>query len=125
MVAAGEAPFDIVLNMEVIEHVASPPDFMIDCGAMVREGGIMICSTVNRTFKAFALAIVGAEYILRWLPRGTHQYAKFIKPAELSQYMQKAGLNIEEQIGMSLNPVNNNWSFSGDKSINYVTVGTR
>ena len=85
----------------------------------------MICSTINRTFKAFALAIIGAEYILRWLPRGTHQYEKFIKPAELSEYMQKAGLNIEEQIGMSLNPVNNNWTFSGDKSINYVTIGTR
>jgi len=87
LVASGETPFDIVLNMEVIEHVVSPADFMIDCGAMVREGGIMMCSTINRTLKAFALAIVGAEYILRWLPR--------------------------------------EWSFSGDKSINYVTIGTR
>ncbi len=125
MVEAGETPFDVVLNMEVIEHVANPPEFMKDCGAMVREGGIMICSTINRTFKAFALAIVGAEYILRWLPRGTHQYEKFIKPSELSQFMQKAGLQIETQIGMSLNPVNNNWTFSGDKSINYVTIGIR
>ncbi len=125
MVASGETPFDIVLNMEVIEHVANPPEFMKDCGAMVREGGIMICSTINRTFKAFALAIVGAEYILRWLPRGTHQYEKFIKPSELSQFIQNAGLNVNTQIGMSLNPVNNKWSFSGDKSINYVTIGTR
>jgi len=125
MVAAGEAPFDIVLNMEVIEHVVDPGAFMKDCGAMVREGGIMTCSTINRTFKAFALAIVGAEYILRWLPRGTHQYEKFIKPTELTQFMQNAGLTIQEQTGMSLNPVNNNWSFSGDKSINYVTIGTR
>jgi len=125
MVASGETPFDIVLNMEVIEHVANPPEFMKDCGAMVREGGIMICSTINRTFKAFALAIVGAEYILRWLPRGTHQYEKFIKPSELSQFIQNAGLNVNTQIGMSLNPVNNKWSFSGDKSINYVTISTR
>ena len=125
LVESGEAPFDIVLNMEVIEHVVSPPDFMKDCGAMTREGGIMICSTINRTFKAFALAIVGAEYVLRWLPKGTHQYEKFIKPTELSQFMQNAGLDIQEQIGMSLNPVNNKWSFSGDKSINYVTIGTR
>lgn len=125
MVAAKQPPFDIVLNMEVIEHVVDPESFMIDCGAMVREGGIMLCSTINRTFKAFALAILGAEYILRWLPRGTHQYEKFIKPSELSKFMQNAGLNIQDQIGMSLNPVNNNWRFSGDKSINYVTIGTR
>ena len=71
MVDAGETPYDAVLNMEVIEHVANPPEFMNDCGAMVREGGLMICSTINRTMKAFAFAIVGAEYVLRWLPRGT------------------------------------------------------
>ncbi|MEP1230641.1 MAG: bifunctional 2-polyprenyl-6-hydroxyphenol methylase/3-demethylubiquinol 3-O-methyltransferase UbiG [Litorimonas sp.] len=125
MVAAGETPFDVVLNMEVIEHVTNPAEFMKNCALMVRDGGIMTCSTINRTFKAFALAILGAEYVLRWLPRGTHQYEKFIKPAELSRFMQDAGLNIETQIGMSLNPVNNNWSFSEDKSINYVTIGTK
>ena len=72
----GDKHFDAVLNMEVIEHVANPPAFMADCGAMVREGGIMFCSTINRTLKAFAFAIVGAEYVLRWLPKGTHQYKK-------------------------------------------------
>jgi len=77
--ADGDAPFDAVLNMEVIEHVANPPEFMADCGAMVREGGLMFCSTINRTMKAFAFAIVGAEYVLRWLPKGTHQYNKFVK----------------------------------------------
>lgn len=125
LVESGEAPFDIVLNMEVIEHVANPPEFIKDCGAMVSEGGIMFCSTINRTLKAFALAIVGAEYILRWLPRGTHQYEKFIKPAELSRYIQDAGLKVDEQTGMSLNPLNNKWTFSNDTSINYVMIGTR
>ncbi len=125
MVKAQEAPYDVVLNMEVIEHVANPPEFMSDCGAMVKPNGIMLCSTINRTLKAFALAIVGAEYVLRWLPRGTHQYAKFVKPTEISRWMSDAGLNITEQIGMSLNPISNVWTLSGDKSINYVTVGTK
>jgi 2-polyprenyl-6-hydroxyphenyl methylase/3-demethylubiquinone-9 3-methyltransferase len=125
MVEAGEAPYDVVLNMEVIEHVANPPEFMADCGAMVRPGGIMLCSTINRTLKAFTLAIVGAEYVLRWLPRGTHQYAKLVKPVEITRWMSDAGLNITEQIGMSLNPITNVWTLSGDKSINYVTVGTK
>ena len=125
MVAAQEQRFDIVLNMEVIEHVVNPKDFMRDCAHMIKPDGIMLCSTINRSFKAFAFAIVGAEYILRWLPRGTHQYEKFIKPNELSRYMQSAGLQITEQIGMSLNPVNNVWRYSGDKSINYITIGVK
>ena len=131
MVENGEAPFDVVLNMEVIEHVANPPDFMADCAAMVSgpskgsSGGIMLCSTINRTMKAFAFAIVGAEYVLRWLPRGTHQYTKFVKPVELTRWMQTAGLQVDEQIGMNLNPITNVWTTSGDKSINYITVGTK
>lgn len=131
MVEAGEAPFDVVLNMEVIEHVANPPEFMADCAAMVKSptanksGGIMLCSTINRTLKAFAFAIVGAEYVLRWLPRGTHQYAKFVKPAELSRWMTDANVDVTEQIGMNLNPVTNVWTTSGDKSINYVTIGAK
>lgn len=131
MLTNKEPPFDVVLNMEVIEHVANPPDFMADCGAMVKQaandgpGGIMLCSTINRTLKAFAFAIVGAEYVLRWLPRGTHQYAKFVKPTELARWMSDAGLDVEAQFGMTLNPVTNVWTTSGDKSINYVTVGKR
>lgn len=132
MVEAGETPYDVVLNMEVIEHVANPPEFMADCGAMVRpagkgedRGGIMLCSTINRTLKAFAFAIVGAEYVLRWLPRGTHQYAKLVKPTELRLWMSEAGLDVTEQIGMSLNPITQVWTLSGDKSINYVTVGSK
>ncbi len=131
MVAQGEAPYDVVLNMEVIEHVANPSDFMADCAAMVKPaaqdspGGIMLCSTINRTLKAFAFAIVGAEYVLRWLPRGTHQYAKFVKPSELALWMTDAGLSVEEQTGMNLNPITNVWTTSGDKSINYITVGVK
>lgn len=125
LVAAGEKPFDVVLNMEVIEHVANPPDFMTDCGAMVKPGGIMLCSTINRTLKAFAFAIVGAEYVLRWLPRGTHQYDKLVKPMELKRWMNDAEVEVSKQVGMSLNPITQNWKLSDDMSINYVTVGKK
>jgi len=125
LVEASEAPFDVVLNMEVIEHVANPPDFMRDCGQMVKPGGIMLCSTINRTLKAFTFAILGAEYVLRWLPRGTHQYEKFIKPVQLKRWMTDADLDVSEQIGMSLNPFTQTWKLSEDMSINYVTVGKK
>ncbi len=125
LVESGEAPFDAVLNMEVIEHVANPPDFMADCAAMVRDCGIMICSTINRTMKAFFLAIVGAEYVLRWLPKGTHQYDKLVRPREIKNWLTRAGLTVEQQIGMSLNPINDRWSFSDDLSINYVTTAIK
>ena len=132
MVEAGEEPFDVVLNMEVIEHVADPARFIADCAAMVKPpagnrpegdqpGGIMLCSTINRTLKAFALAIVGAEYILRWLPRGTHQYEKLVKPSELDRYLRDAGLDVTGRTGMSLNPVNEVWRLTDDLGINYVT----
>ena len=125
LVESGEPPFDAVLNMEVIEHVANPPDFIKDCSAMVREGGLMICSTINKTFKAFAFAIVGAEYILRWLPTGTHHYDKLVKPVDLHLWIKDAGLKPDPSIGMNLNPLTENWSFSDDLSINYVTVARR
>jgi 2-polyprenyl-6-hydroxyphenyl methylase/3-demethylubiquinone-9 3-methyltransferase len=125
MAETDEPLFDAVLNMEVIEHVANPPEFMSHCAAMVRPGGVMICSTINRTMKAFLLAIVGAEYVLRWLPRGTHQYAKLVKPAEISRWLSAAGLSVETQIGMSLNPLTDKWSFSDDMGINYVTTAVK
>lgn len=122
LIESGEKPFDAVLNMEVIEHVVSPADFIKDCAQMVRPGGLMICSTINRSFKAFAFAIVGAEYILRWLPRGTHQFEKLVKPVELQRYLKDAGLNPDPSFGMNLNPLTSVWKFSEDTSINYVTV---
>ena len=125
LVQSNKTPFDAVLNMEVIEHVANPPDFMNDCGAMVREGGLMICSTINRTMKAFLFAIVGAEYVLRWLPRGTHQYEKLVKPAEIKRWLTDAGLAPDPSIGMSLNPLTSAWRFSDDLTINYVTVAKK
>lgn len=125
MVEAGEPPFDIVLNMEVIEHVAAPADFIKDCAKMVRPGGMMFCSTINRTLKAFALAIVGAEYVLRWLPKGTHQFDKLVKPVELSRYLTDAGLSVERRIGMSLNPLTEHWKQTDDMSINYVMIATQ
>ena len=125
LVEAGEAPFDAVLNMEVIEHVANPADFIADCAAMVRPGGIMLCSTINRTFKAFAFAIVGAEYVLGWLPKGTHQYDKLVRPEELRRYLQRADLTVERQIGMNLNPLTETWRQSDDLSINYVTIAKK
>lgn len=125
MVAAGTTPYDVVLNMEVIEHVANPRDFIADCAAMVRPGGLMMCSTINRTFKAFAFAIVGAEYVLRWLPRGTHQYDKLVRPNELSAYLEAAGLSVDRMIGMTLNPLTESWKLSDDLSINYVISATQ
>jgi 2-polyprenyl-6-hydroxyphenyl methylase/3-demethylubiquinone-9 3-methyltransferase len=125
MVEAGETPYDVVLNMEVIEHVANPRDFIADCAAMVRPGGIMMCSTINRTLKAFAFAIVGAEYVLRWLPRGTHQYDKLVRPSELTAYLKLAGLNVERVTGMSLNPMTERWRLNDDTSINYVTSAVK
>ena len=133
LVASGETPYDAVLNMEVIEHVADPGRFMADCAVMVRthdghkgdRGGVMICSTINRTMKAFLFAIVGAEYILRWLPRGTHQYDKLVKPAEIERWLEAAGMRVTEQIGMSLNPVSQSWRFGSDMNINYVTVAAK
>jgi 2-polyprenyl-6-hydroxyphenyl methylase/3-demethylubiquinone-9 3-methyltransferase len=125
MVQAKEKPFDAVLNMEVIEHVAGPPEFMADCGAMGRGGGLMICSTINRTMKAFLFAIVGAEYVLRWLPKGTHQYDKLVKPVQIRRWLIDAGLEPQPSIGMSLNPVTSQWRFTDDLAINYVTVATK
>jgi len=121
----GDKPFDAVLNMEVIEHVVDPTQFIADCGAMVREGGLMICSTINRTSKAFVFAIFGAEYVMRWLPKGTHQYRKFIKPAELRRWLLDAQLDPHPSQGMSLNPISETWKFSNDLNINYVTVATK
>ena len=125
LVESGEEPYDAVLNMEVVEHVADPESFIVDSAKMVKPGGLMICSTINRTTKAFLFAIVGAEYILRWLPTGTHQYAKLVKPEELRRYLEAGGLDVTEVQGMSLNPISQTWRFGSDTGINYLTVAER
>lgn len=118
---AGEK-FDVVLNMEVIEHVADPAAFIEACAAMLKPDGIMFLATLNRTVKSFALAIVGAEYVLRWLPRGTHDWHKFITPAELEAMTAKAGLDTLTSTGVSFNPLSDRWSLSGDLAVNYMAI---
>ncbi len=122
---AGEK-FDIVLNMEVVEHVADPQGFLTVCQELVKPGGLMICSTLNRTVKSFGAAIVGAEWIMRWLPKGTHEWHKFITPDELFDMISKGGLSPVDCKGFVFNPIGWSWSISDrDFSVNYVTASTK
>jgi 2-polyprenyl-6-hydroxyphenyl methylase/3-demethylubiquinone-9 3-methyltransferase len=121
---AGER-FDVVLAMEVVEHVADVGLFVSRCGEMVRPGGLMIVATLNRTLKAFALAIVGAEYLLRWLPRGTHQWDKFVTPNELEIALTKAGLDVTAETGVIYNLIADRWQLSTDTDVNYMLVAER
>lgn len=125
LVESGETPFDAVLNMEVMEHVVDPALFVKECAEVVRGGGMMFCSTMNRTAKAFAFAIFGAEYVMRWLPKGTHQYAKFIKPIELTRMIKDAGLTPANPVGMVLNPLTQVWKLSEDTGVNYLVCSTK
>ncbi|KFI28469.1 3-demethylubiquinone-9 3-methyltransferase [Haematobacter missouriensis] len=125
LAAEGER-FDVVLNMEVIEHVADPLAYLTACHDLLKPGGLMICSTLNRTAKSFALAIVGAEWILRWLPKGTHDWRKFITPQELGTLIATAGMTQVDRKGMVFDPLRQKWSLSPeDLSVNYVTASTR
>ncbi|GAB5378146.1 MAG: bifunctional 2-polyprenyl-6-hydroxyphenol methylase/3-demethylubiquinol 3-O-methyltransferase UbiG [Acuticoccus sp.] len=124
LAAAGET-FDAVLAMEIVEHVADVPAFVAACGAMVRPGGLTVFATINRTLKAFALAIVGAEYVLRWLPRGTHAYDKLVKPAELHDALAAAGLSPAPAIGVTFNPLQDAWVLSRDTDVNYMMTATQ
>ncbi|MGB3626649.1 MAG: bifunctional 2-polyprenyl-6-hydroxyphenol methylase/3-demethylubiquinol 3-O-methyltransferase UbiG, partial [Henriciella sp.] len=125
LIEAGEAAFDVVLNLEVVEHVADPAQFLKDTAALVKPGGLMICATLNRTPKAFALAIVGAEYVLGWLPRGTHDFSKFLTPDEISAPLQSAGLEPDAPQGVSFNPIADQWKLSSDTKVNYMIVARR
>lgn len=124
LAAAGET-FDIILNMEVIEHVADVKLFMASCAGMLKPGGMMIVATLNRTFKAWALAIVGAEYVLGWLPRGTHDWAKFLTPGELRIALEEGGLKVADLMGLAYNPIADRWSRSTDTGVNYMMLGVR
>jgi 2-polyprenyl-6-hydroxyphenyl methylase/3-demethylubiquinone-9 3-methyltransferase len=125
MAAAGEQ-FDAVLNMEVVEHVADPLAYLTACRELLKPGGLMVCSTINRNPKSYAMAIVGAEVIMRWLPRGTHEWHKFITPDELYDLLQNAGLDPVDRKGMVFNPVLWRWSLSErDLSVNYVTTSIK
>lgn len=125
LAAAGER-FDVVLNMEVVEHVADPLAYLKACQTLLKPGGLMICSTLNRNPKSYLMAIVGAEQIMRWLPKGTHDWAKFITPDELYDLIRKAGLDPVDRKGMVFNPLSWNWSLSSrDLSVNYVTASVK
>ncbi|WJY22581.1 bifunctional 2-polyprenyl-6-hydroxyphenol methylase/3-demethylubiquinol 3-O-methyltransferase UbiG [Fontisubflavum oceani] len=122
---AGEQ-FDVVLNMEVVEHVADPQGYLTACQQLLKPGGLMICSTINRNPKSFAMAIVGAEYVMRWLPKGTHEWQKFITPDELFGLIANAGLTPVDRKGFVFNPIAWAWSLSDrDLSVNYVTASTK
>ena len=125
LAAEGET-FDIVLNMEVVEHVADPAAYLAACRDLLRPGGLHICSTINRTAKSFAMAIVGAEYVMRWLPRGTHDWSRFITPDELRARLEAAGLDPVDRKGFVFDPITGSWSLSDrDLRINYVTASVR
>ena len=124
MAAAGEQ-FDVVLCMEVVEHVADPAGFLKTCRALLKPGGLMIASTINRNAKSFMAAIIGAEWVMRWLPKGTHDWAKFITPDELSGLIGGAGLEVVDRKGFVFNPVSWQWSISDrDLSVNYVMAAS-
>ena len=125
MVADGEE-FDVVLNMEVVEHVADPQAYLDACQRLLKPGGLHICSTINRNAKSFIMAIVGAEHVMRWLPKGTHEWQKFITPDELFALIEAAGLNPVDRKGFVFNPISWTWSLSArDLSVNYVTAAVK
>jgi 2-polyprenyl-6-hydroxyphenyl methylase/3-demethylubiquinone-9 3-methyltransferase len=125
MAADGEQ-FDVVLNMEVVEHVADPLAYLTACQQLLKPGGLMVCSTINRNPKSYLMAIIGAEHIMRWLPKGTHEWSKFITPDELFELIKQAGLEPVDRTGFVFNPIAWSWSLSDrDLSVNYTTASVK
>ena len=124
--ARSGAQFDIVLALEIVEHVADVELFLRSCGALVKPGGLLFLSTLNRTAKAWALAIAGGEYILRWLPRGTHDWKKFLKPSEVVAGLRAGGIETQEIAGVVYSPLSRQWSLNArDLDVNYMLFGTK
>jgi 2-polyprenyl-6-hydroxyphenyl methylase / 3-demethylubiquinone-9 3-methyltransferase len=121
---AGER-FNVVLAMEVVEHVADVALFVRRCAEMVEPGGLMIAATINRTLKSFALAIVGAEYVLRWVPRGTHRWDRFVTPNELEIALTQAGLEVRDTAGVIYHPLADRWQLSSDVDVNYMITAEK
>ncbi|MGA9658519.1 MAG: bifunctional 2-polyprenyl-6-hydroxyphenol methylase/3-demethylubiquinol 3-O-methyltransferase UbiG [Asticcacaulis sp.] len=119
---SGEVLYDVVLTMEVIEHVTDPQAFLKTCASLVKPGGLLFVATLNRTLKAHALAIVGAEYVLNWVPRGTHDWKKFLHPEEIHQFLRGTNLIPEPATGVSYNPMTGQWALSDDTDVNYMIV---
>jgi 2-polyprenyl-6-hydroxyphenyl methylase / 3-demethylubiquinone-9 3-methyltransferase len=117
--------FDVILNMEVIEHVADPSAFVQTCARLLKPSGLIFIATLNRTLKSFGLAIVGAEYVLGWLPRGTHQWEKFIKPDELEAWLTASGLKQLDRTGVAYNPFSGEWRRARDMDVNYMLVAQK
>ena len=124
LAGAGEQ-FDVVLAMEVVEHVVDVPSFVATCGSLVKPGGLLFAATLNRTLKSFALAIVGAEYVLRWLPRGTHQWDRFVTPEELETAIEDVGMAVIGERGVVFNPLAARWQLSSDMDVNYMLVAAK
>ncbi len=123
--AKTKARFDVVLNMEVVEHVADLGLFIEACASVLKPGGAMLTATLNRTPKSFAFAVVGAEYVLRWLPRGTHDWRKFVRPSELARALRAGGLAIADLSGVAYNPLTGAWTLSRDLDINYMAFAVK
>jgi 2-polyprenyl-6-hydroxyphenyl methylase/3-demethylubiquinone-9 3-methyltransferase len=123
--AASGAQYDVVTALEVVEHVTDVPAFVAACAALVKPGGMLVASTINRTMKAYLLAIVGAEYVLRWLPRGTHTYDKLVTPAELAAAFRAAGLAPGADTGIMYLPFVDEFRLTRDLDVNYMMVATR
>lgn len=125
LAAEGPGRFDVVLNLEVVEHVADPAQFLTDCAALVKPGGLMITGSINRTSRAFVTAIFGAEYVLGWLPRGTHRFAKLVKPQEVEGALKAAGMTSEAPVGVSYNPLKDSFHISADAGVNYLMAAVK
>ncbi len=119
------ARFDVILNMEVVEHVSDVRTYMEACADLLLPGGVMIVATINRTLKAYALAIVGAEYVLGWLPKGTHEYAKLVRPIEIRDALTPKGLSVTPPTGVFYSPLTDRWQISRDSDVNYMVVATK
>ncbi|QIG47126.1 bifunctional 2-polyprenyl-6-hydroxyphenol methylase/3-demethylubiquinol 3-O-methyltransferase UbiG [Nordella sp. HKS 07] len=117
--------FDVILNMEVIEHVADPKAFVATCARLLKPNGLIFVATLNRTLKSFGLAIVGAEYVLGWLPKGTHQWEKFITPEELEGWLGASGLKQQDRTGVTYNPFSGEWRRARDMDVNYMLVAQK
>lgn len=123
--AAEGARFDIVVAMEVLEHVEGQPAFVATLASLVEPGGLLFLATIDRTLKSYALAIVGAEYVLGWVPRGTHDHDKFVRPDELAAWLRRAGLREIDRAGMSFQPLTRSWRKSHDTDVNYMMTAKK
>ena len=125
LLASGEPTFDVVLNMEVVEHVAEPGRFLREASRMMKPGGMMVVATLNRTLKALATAKIGAEYILGWLPRGAHDWRKFLTPDEVRLFLSAEPLAVQGPFGVAYNPLADRWALSADVGVNYMMLAER